>query len=145
MKYNLSNGNLEINMDDIINNLTYEEKRAIAEVLVWDKEIFDDLVQRLMGDQIVTDSMSRGIYEARIKFMELLPVMDQNIIRSLMHLLEAERAEQGRYHCWAWEMYHAWPKEFVRHMPKMPEFQNTRWAKDVEVQEVMAAERAKLS
>jgi len=144
MRYNLVNGKIEIDLNDILRNLSAEEKRAIAEDLVWDDDIFRDFVDRLMTNEVVTDQMSRGIYEARLRFMELLPVMEQEVVRSLLHMLEQERNEKARYHSWSWDMYHAWPKEYARELPEIPKFEMAGWANTEAVRAAMQEERAKL-
>lgn len=114
MKMEFDGAKASFNLLDLVDNLSTEQKRELAQCLVWDKELMDEFVDKLMTDPVVTSSFNSITYDARLKLVELLPVMAQEIIRSLLWELKGAQSEEHRYRKWAWELYHAWPNSEVR-------------------------------
>ena len=124
MKYNVKNQTVEIRLYDIIEELTIEEKRELANYLVWDQEMFNELVERIATDTVVSESFSNYIYHARLRLMELLPQMCRETIRSLQRECAEAKADARRHIRWAYALYHAWPDHRVDR-PKLEAFTQT--------------------
>lgn len=131
----LEHGKLEINIRDILDSLTLEEKHELAESLIWDKEIFDEFIEKLATDSVVTCSFSSWIYQARLKLKELLPELYRETIRSLLYELDSTKEDAARHRNWAWSMYHAWPDGARNQLPREAQFVSTKFRTTKEVEE----------
>ena len=130
VKVTLENGQLQFGFRDLLDALDDEAKRELSELLIWDKELFDEFIEALATDKVVTESYNSYVYGARLRLVELLPEMNRNIVRSLLRELEAEKEERRRHNSWAWKLYHAWHED---ERPKMPEFIHTGFKSNEEV------------
>ena len=70
MSVKFENMELKISLWDILNELTDEQKHEIAEHLIWDQAIFDDFVDRIATERVVTDSFNSNLYKARLRLIE---------------------------------------------------------------------------
>ena len=136
MRIKLDGTDVIISLWDILAELSADQKRALAEHLIWDNDIFNDLVECLATDRVVTESFSGNIHTARLRLMELLPIMQQNIIRTLLWEKKAAQEEKERISRWAWELYHAWPKDGLNQRPLIEDFRSTVMPTDQEVEKV---------
>lgn len=123
----IKDGHIEIHISDLFSNLETEDKREIAGHLIWDKEVFDELVDSLTTSKIVTRSFSSMVYESRLKFIDQLPDMARNTIRSLLYELEGARLEENRWRKWAWELWHAYPDGYHADRPETPDYVQASW------------------
>ena len=132
MSVKFENMELKISLWDILNELTDEQKHEIAEHLIWDQAIFDDFVDRIATERVVTDSFNSNLYKARLRLIELLPQLHQEMIRSLLTELREARAQENRLTIWAYRLYHAWPDDRVKR-PELDKYVHTPMASDEEV------------
>lgn len=122
---------------DLVRMMDKETKRELAENLLWDQEMFDELIESLMSNRIVTPNFDSYIYAARMKMKEMLPEMSRNIIRSLIHEMNGLKQEVERLDKWAWSLYHAWPKDASASPPPIPEFVANHWPSEERIDEVI--------
>jgi len=132
----LEDGKVQFGFRDLIDALDDEEKRELAGMLIYDKELFDEFIDALATDAVVTPSFNSYVFDARLKLVELLPEMNRNIVRSLLRELEAEKEDRRRHNAWAWKLYHAWRED---ERPRQPEFIHTGFKSDEEVDAYIAS------
>lgn len=135
MRIKLEGTDFTISLWDLIQELSVEQKRGLAEHLVWDDDIFTDLVERLAIDRVVTESFSGNIHKARLRLLELLPEMHRNVVRSLLWEKTQSQEKQRRMSRWAWAMYHAWPKSYPDQRPQLEDYQDTPMPTDQVVEQ----------
>lgn len=130
----VESGVLQIYFLDLVAGLDQAQKRKLAELLVWDEDIFTELVRDLTSG-ISTRSYQSLVYQARIQLLELLPEMSQEIVRSLMHELEANESERRRLDEWSWKLYHCHREARMTwiDVPGLPPFVTTRWKDHPEI------------
>jgi len=137
MRIKLDGTDVTFSFWDILAELSADQKRALAEHLIWDDAIFTDLIEQLATDRVVTESFAENIYKARLRLMELLPIMQQNIIRSLLWEKKSAKEKETRMSRWAWRLYHAWPDGFGDQRPREETYQNTVMPTDQEVEQAL--------
>ena len=138
MRIKLDGTDITISLWDLIAELSADQKRALAEYLVWDKDIFTDLIEILATDRVVTESFNTNIHKARLRLLELLPEMQRNIIRTLLWEKTMAQEEQQRMGRWAWALYHAWPnKNYPDQRPRAEDYQSTPMPTDQVVEQAL--------
>lgn len=128
---------LEFDIHDYIMHLDEYEKRWLSEILVWDDEIFNEIVDSLLSREVVTPSYNFNIYEARVKFVDQFPELIQNHIRTLLHEIDAANKEYKRAHDWAFAISHWAFDNNVQNCPRQPEFQNGSWPTDDKIKRIL--------
>ena len=139
MKVIIKETKIEINFIDLLSEMDAEQKHELAEHLVWDKDIFDDLIERLATDTVVTSAYNYYLYQARLRLLELLPAMNRETIRSLLWELKRAREESQRMNRWAWKLYHAWPDRNLT-QPKIEDHISTSTPTEADIDRVLAQE-----
>ena len=130
MRFKLDKGQLMIHLGDLLDGLSSEEKHEIASHLVWDEEIFKEVVESIATDTVVTSSFNLQIYGARLRLVELLPQMQREIVRSLLYELRQANEKARACRAWAWQLYHLLPSE---NRPRLPSYVMTPWPTEEEV------------
>jgi hypothetical protein len=95
---------LKINVYDLIDMLSPDDKREFANKLLFDQDIMDDFIKDMMTG-LATPSFNYTYWEARQKFTELLPEMSKDIIATLIHELDGAKKEKERMETWAWRLW----------------------------------------
>jgi hypothetical protein len=125
MTAKIDNGYISFHLfDDLFANMTLDEKRELATHLVWDYDVFKDVVNELCTG-LATRSFNDHIFEARKELVARAPELHLSLVAGLLQMLEKERLESERHSKWAWQMYHSWPEnEKYDHTkrPQMPEY-----------------------
>ena len=128
---------LEFDIHDYLMNLEEYEKRWLSEILVWDDEIFGDIIDSLLSSKVVTPSYNFNIYKAREKFVDQFPKLIQNHIRTLLHEIDAANKEYKRVDQWAYKISHWAYDNNVTNCPRKPEFQNGSWPTDDKIKRIL--------
>ena len=109
MKANFEKENIVISIYDIIEELPLEAKREIGQSLIWDKEVFNDVLDAIINERIVTKSFGYNIFNARRDILESLNILERNHFRSLLNELANETSERRRWENDYWKLYHSIP------------------------------------
>jgi len=135
-------GHIEINLYDLWNEMDNESKKVFLKDVVWEPDVFEDIIKAICGDEIVTSSFSINIYNARQKILESLGKLETNHFRSLMHELEQAKLDYQRVKEDYWSLYHAIPKQVLSKMIQTGKITNmsyksAEWPSDDEVKTEM--------
>lgn len=117
MKVKLEKGTLCISLCDLLDTLTPEEKRSVADGLACQEEIIADVVAQIIdgstplgswGYEDVPAQPTAGTALCRARRQIAVAANDvaKNEIRRLEDSLRLERAECAKFRTWGYKLYH---------------------------------------
>ncbi len=56
MKVTLEGDKLQFGFSELVDELDLEQKRELAKALIWDKELFNEFIDALAGDSVVSEN-----------------------------------------------------------------------------------------
>ena len=124
MKIEIKDNNLVINISDLIDNLSEEYKKELGQSLIWSPEVFKDLIDALVNDEVVTRNFAYNIFNAREAILKSLTILEKNHFRSLLSELHQEKEERQRWEKDYWKLYHSLPAEYHANMPQREPFKH---------------------
>lgn len=143
MKFN--KGTIEIDISELVEAMTPEQKRAIAMQLGAEEYLIRATVESLVAGGFFEDDGvwwfdDRTLTELRAKLAPMMEEVAREAIRGLLQQVSRISADWKRDHDWAWKLYHAWPEGYWRSRPESSGFVSTPRTTDAEVD--AALERA---
>lgn len=157
MNAKIADGKIQIDVSDLVDSMSAEDKRRIARSLCAD----DYLIKAVL--EIVADTSpsgyghffeddedngpwwfcSRTVLELREKLLPLMPTAARQAVLEALRQRDAAKADLKRHSDWAWRLYHAWPKDsHWRGMPQLPDWapaQSVEGALEAEAEALLAA------
>ena len=116
----IDKGHLSINLSDLADAMSNEDKRELAKVLAADDLLFGAILEcvaddsrwgHFFGDD--ADGLwsfdSRRVLELREKLLPLMSTIARNAVREALAQRNQAKAAEASTSRWAWAMYHAWP------------------------------------
>lgn len=126
---------LKVNVFDLIDMLSDDDKRELANKLVFDDDLMAEFIKDMMTG-LATPSYNYTFYEARMKFVELLPEMSKQLISTLIHELDGNRLKSQRMEEWAWKLwkFHCHERqEPWSNVPSQADYIPAGWESDAEL------------
>jgi hypothetical protein len=112
--------------DHVLAGLTYEQKRDLGERLVYDSEMFSEIVADL-AHGLASPTFNSYLHKARLELRGRMPEVARELITTLIHELEQAKLNVDRHESWAWKLYHAWPEHSRGEQPECPPFLQPSW------------------
>lgn len=138
MKATINDGKLCIDVNDVIDELTTEEKLEFASSLVWEDTVLREVV-RVLSDDLATDGFNYNIFEMRKLLAEKMPDVLRSLVQGILMMWLREKKERQRADTWAWKMYHAWPEEYRKSRPELEPYEPIKYLDDAEIDRIITA------
>lgn len=142
--FNVHEG-LVVKMDtyELLRALSPKERSDLVRHAAIDEIMYKDLVDQLVSG--VTDCDSWCSEQDLQRLRELLtPMMTEVAARAIATLIQerdAAKADAKRHSDWAWKMRHAWPREYERTRPPLPDYAHTWRISDAQAMAVARGEK----
>lgn len=123
---------LKINIYDLIDMLSDDDKKDFANKLAFDPYLMNQFIEDMLTG-IATPSFNYHFWEARNRFIELLPQMSKDIISTLVHELDCAKLKAQRMEEWAWNLwkFHCHERnESWSNVPSQGEYIHAGWERD---------------
>jgi hypothetical protein len=124
VKFGIENGKLSISIADLLDALSLEEKRELAQRIGCERDVIKAVVDQLVDGW--TENISRGpsdqISECRVRILEAVADVRFKVVSELMSRLAVAEYNASRTSEWAWKMWHAWPESHYATRPNLPAF-----------------------
>lgn len=148
MKAKIENGKLTIDLPELLESLSEQERKEAARFLVAEPELFAAVLECVADESrfghFFSDDPSgpwsfdtRCVLSLREKLMPLMPIIAREAVREALHQRDQAQADERRWHDWAWKLFHAWPKEEWHLRPKLPDWAYAEPRKDEELPEAV--------
>jgi hypothetical protein len=133
MKAKIVMGKLEIDLSELVESLSPEEKASFARTLVANDYLFAGVLQcvtddsRYVGHYFTDDPDgewwfdARKVLELREKLVPLMPSVAQGAVLEALRQRNAAQEQEKRMSDWAWKLYHRWPPERLNCRPNLPD------------------------
>ena len=115
-------GNLTIDVRELADALTLEQRADFIRFVVADDVLFDAILE------CVADDSRWGFFfnaickprtaEMRARLMPLMPTIARNLVHAALAERNDAQQEARRTNEWAWKLYHAWPRAHVQQRPE---------------------------
>ena len=137
MKVTYENDNITISIYDLVDNLSDEAKRDLGQQILWSKDAFNDILDAIINDQIVSPRFGYNIFDARAKILNGLDILQRNHFRSLITELERANLDKARWEQDYWNLYHSIPDGPRGWIPERTPFTPRKFKNDKEVDTLM--------
>lgn len=131
MKAKIVMGKLEVDLHELVETLTPDEKAAFGRMLVANDLLFAAVLECVAsegwgGSYFTTDPEgewwfdSRKVLELRERLVPLMPAVAQSAVAEALKQRNEAQDEKQRMWDWAWKLYHRWPESHARMRPEGP-------------------------
>lgn len=141
MEARYDRGCISIELGDLWDKLSYEDKKSILKDVAWEKEILDDIVDAICNEKIVTSNFECNIFDARQRILESLAKLEANHFRSLLLERNEARLNYERMRQDYYKLLDAVRDSIPWQKFSGEGYQSARWPSDGEVQEEIEKRR----
>jgi len=139
MKVDVEDLRISFDIRELIEAMDLEGRKEVAKICACDDALIQDIVEQLCTG--LTDECSSGgdyvLQAMRLKIIERLDEVRFKAMQEVLFEMKAARQRGDEMRDWAWNMYHAWPRETVRCRPSPPDSSMVPMPTEEEVREAL--------
>jgi len=128
-KLTLKDGVLSVSIRELLDYMDKETLRRVLRYAIAQEDLFGAVLDCVADDSRFGYFFDgewhfdvRRVLELREKLLPLMPTIARNAVLEALHQRNDAKADAERMHRWAWQLYHAWPRDFTRHRPEIPDW-----------------------
>jgi|GEM_PF-4573722 len=131
MRIKLKDGEIRITLRDLVEELSEADRADMLRHLVASPVLFGAVLECVAGGGSMPSFFNESdepwwfdhetVLKLREKLIPLMPEVAKAIATEALGRRDAAQAELKRFDDWAWKMYHAWPEDYRRYRPDVPE------------------------
>jgi hypothetical protein len=144
MKTTVTKGALGIDLRNLVEELDESTKTELCRFLVADDRLFQNVLECVVGGDYNNDDPDGSwwfspdrVAELRAKLLPQMPEVTSGLVRHLMYQRNHQETQANRFNNWAWQLYHAWPRDHLAARPVLPDYEPTGFPTDTEVSAVL--------
>lgn len=133
MKLKVERGRISFEMSDLVDSLSQEDRRELARYVAADSTLFAAVLECVtsegrFGRFFTEDSDgdwwfdNKTLLELREKLIPLMPQVARGAVEEALRQRNVAKAEERRFHDWAWKLFHAWPEDRWQNRPRLPDY-----------------------
>ena len=142
-KYDYSEGTLEINIPDIIAELSEDDRKDLSKLHLFDSAMWEEL-KRCLRTEIASENYNGTIHKLRIELLNGDDADDilRQTVRGILHDLNCAKANKKHYYEKYWTLYR-WCRDKLRFdqrrdMPKDPDREKVSRVRKEDVDKVIS-------
>lgn len=149
MRAEIKNGKIALDVYDLVQSLSEEDRAEVARQVVADEHLFAAVLDCVVAGSFFEDAPgghwwfdSRSVLELREKLLPLMPEIAREAVKAALHQRDEAKADAERHRTWAYAMYHAWPDAYWQTRPRGPaEWKPTPKPSEAEVEALLTGEK----
>lgn len=127
MKLTIEKGVLGIDLRELVDEMTEEQRVDMCRYLVADQRLFANVLEIVADGHYNSDDQEghwwfgrEAVAELRLKLLPLLGDAMRGVIGELLRQRKQAQEDERRHREWAYRLFHAWPRDEWRSRPEGP-------------------------
>lgn len=145
MKVTIKDGNLNIDVQELIQNLSDDDRKVFAQYAVFREQLFSGVVDTLVNGECFEDDDGLGGWwisgmtqTLRLKLLPLMPAIVVGLVEKLLEENSRRTSEVSKHKNILRVLLDAWPKNVERPVEWCYVRGDTRWMNATEAEEYIA-------